>query len=161
MPVCMSAPFHLSSHISASASINLLPAQQPANQPVWACCYGNGCLGDISFVFNTSFSSSLFLSLPHSHSFVLFLLLYYVFAHLCLSASLLRLSLTLSFSFFLSSFGSISSNDRWRACFNAPKPSYYAFKNKQTKKKQSSEILHVKNQRLYCLNYFILSILLI
>lgn len=35
--VTYAAP-HLSSHISASASINLLPAQQPANQPVQACC---------------------------------------------------------------------------------------------------------------------------
>lgn len=34
MPVCIHQAMNLSSHIPASASVNLLPAQQPANQPV-------------------------------------------------------------------------------------------------------------------------------
>lgn len=46
---------HLSFHTPASASISPLPTQQPANQPVQASCYGNGCLGDNSFVSRTSF----------------------------------------------------------------------------------------------------------
>lgn len=52
LSVCLSA-LHLSFHTPASASINPLPTQQPANQPVQASCYGNSCLGGIMLLFLT------------------------------------------------------------------------------------------------------------
>lgn len=123
--VCLYAVLHLSSHSSPSASVNLLPAQQPANQPVQACCQGNGCLGDTSFVSHTSFSSSFFLSLPYSHSFFLFHSLCYLFAHRYVS-----LPLSSHLSFCLTPFLSLIlplTLFKWTGCSDATVPSNYKF----------------------------------
>lgn len=77
---------HLSFHTPASASISPLPTQQPANQPVQASCYGNGCLGDNSFVSRTSFPVILlsFSTLTFPRSFLSSQLSDCLSSHICL-----------------------------------------------------------------------------